>query len=183
MGLDAFVYCDCLEQRQREGGFPPNAALVLENDGCPNVLVNGKEVWQETPEYDRFRCIHPYHHLLHERLGNMSLVGLIRNELSREPELFPIILNKVVYSGSHVGDSLTLADIEQMQPELEELGRFRCTGNEPKALFKRMLPRWIRVGLYHCISAKESDEFIGNFRNQLIELSRVAKLMGKPIAF
>ena len=42
--------------------------------------------------------------LLHHRIGNLAQVGLLRRELERETPTFPLLLMKVLYSGTHAGN-------------------------------------------------------------------------------
>jgi len=68
-------------------------------------------------------CEHPGGILLSHRLGNLALVGVIRDTLARTPDLYPILLDRVVYSGSHTGDSLGIDLFEQLSGELDALAR------------------------------------------------------------
>ncbi|HEV8367658.1 MAG TPA: hypothetical protein VGQ39_06895 [Pyrinomonadaceae bacterium] len=47
--------------------------------------------------------------------------------LQHEAPAFPILLTKVLYSGTHAGDYLTLNDIADVKVELERLGSFVCS--------------------------------------------------------
>ena len=64
-------------------------------------------------------CEHPKGQLLHHRLGNISLIGSLRAELQRESVRFPILLGKVVHSGSHAGDYLPVGVVKNLQAELD----------------------------------------------------------------
>lgn len=59
--------------------------------------------------------------LVHKRLGNAAMIGFLREELKKLPEAdacFPIILNRVIYSGTHAGDQIATRDIPQLKREL-----------------------------------------------------------------
>jgi hypothetical protein len=161
MGLDACVYCDCYEKGRLRtpppGGVSlyvaPYGALECDGEHMPFDAVLAFDQWQAFSA-----CEHERGVLLHHRLGNISLVALLRSELQREPSRFPILLTKVVYSGTHGGDYLTIETIPPLQRELEALTDFKCT-------------------------TREADEFMAQFRVQMSELATTAISVAKPIAF
>jgi len=103
-------------------------------------------------------CNHPSGILLHHRIGNLAQVGLLRSELQREAPAFPILLTKVLYSGTHAGDYLTLNDIADLKAELERLVTFVC-------------------------SQQSNQEYVDWLRRQMTELVEAATRVGKPISF
>ncbi len=161
MGLDAFVFCDCYEEGRLREPPPIGVTLRVEPDGAL-----GREHDDGTLEsdlaWDMWReqraCEHGGGILLRHRLGNIALVGLLRAELQREADRFPILATKVVYSGSHAGDFLSIETIPALQRELELLREFRC-------------------------STREAASFMSDFRAQMSELATTALSVGKPIAF
>ena len=106
----------------------------------------------------RGACSHPSGILVHHYIGNLALVDLLRSELEREALRFPILLNKVLYSGSHSGDYLTLDDIAALPVELDKLALVVC-------------------------STQPNQEYIECFRRQMIELVEAAERVRKPISF
>ena len=82
----------------------------------------------------------------------------MRSELQREALAFPILLTKVLYSGTHAGDYLTLNDIADLKAELDRLGSFVC-------------------------SQQGNQEYVDWFRRQMTELVEAATRVGKPISF
>ena len=161
MSLDACVYCDCYEKRRLREPPPVGVSSRVESDGSL-----GRERDDSTVEadlaWDRWRahlaCEHPGGVLLHHRLGNISLIGLLRSELHQVPLRFPILLTKVLYSGSHAGDFLSFRLVPALQTELEALADFRC-------------------------STREADGFMSDFRTQMLELVAASLSVTKPIAF
>ena len=158
MGLDATVYCDCFEKGH-----------VKELPPCPNVSVSADGSLECRSEdldvliaFDRWlierACSHPEGILLQHRIGNLAAVELLRGEIARERERFPVLLGKVLYSGTHAGDHLSTEDIVAMQRELEQLRNFVCLSSEKQS-------------------------FVKNFRAQMIELSEAALRVGKAISF
>jgi hypothetical protein len=161
MGLDAFVFCDCYEKGRLQEPPPAGVTLCVEPDGAlgreqDDGTLEADLAWDEWRE--QRACAHQGGILLRHRLGNISLVGLLRAELQREAERFPVLVTKVVYSGSHSGDYLRVEEIPALQREIELLREFRC--GSPKA-----------------------DAFMSEFRAQMSELAATALSIGKPIAF
>ena len=161
MGLDAFVFCDCYEKGRLRAPPPAGVTLRVEPDGSLGRQKDGATLeadlaWDQW--HEREACAHPGGILLHHRLGNISLIGLIRAELQPEPEQFPVLLRKIVYSGSHAGDHLPVEEIPALQRELETLRGFRC-------------------------SSRRADRFMVAFRDQMSQLVTTALSIGKPIAF
>ena len=161
MGLDACVFCDCFEKGRLRNPPPAGFATRVDPDGGLNPGRDNYSI-EEILAWDEWRrsfaCEHPNQELLHHRLGNISLIGSLRLELQGEVAHFPILLGKVVYSGSHAGDYLPVEVIEDLQRELEELARFNCR-------------------------SKNSDEFMSRFRLQMLELVAASLSVMKPIVF
>jgi hypothetical protein len=159
MGLDATVYCDCYEAgRLREP--PPNPDLIsVAPDGSLDCRSDDLDTLLE---FDRWllkrACEHENGVLLHHRIGNLAQVGLLRGELSREAGKFPIVLEKVIYSGTHAGDYLSLDDVRQLESELRDMDRFVC-------------------------SDKANQKYIKWFGRQMRELAKAALSVSKPISF
>jgi hypothetical protein len=61
--------------------------------------------------------------LVHRRIGNVSLVALLRAELEKSSQAFDLILSRVVCDGIHAGDFIATNDVIQLQFELERLSR------------------------------------------------------------
>lgn len=67
---------------------------------------------------------------LHIRLGNVSEVAILRSELTRLPFKARIIGEKVLYSGSHSGDFITLIEMNSLQNEIKTLRKAKKTSRE-----------------------------------------------------
>ncbi len=158
MGLDATVYCNCFERGLLKEPPPCSTVFVADNGSldCGNEDLNTVLPFDEWCN-DR-ACDHPSTILLHRRLGNTAQVGLLRRELQSAEATFPILLTKVLYSGTHAGDYLTLEDIASLEVELDQLGSFVC-------------------------SVQPNQEYIDRFRQQMIELVDTAWRVTKPISF
>lgn len=158
MTLDASVYCDCFV-RGRLRTPPPQPDLVyVEPSG--SVETKAPEIGDQL-KFDEWRhtaCEHEDQLLLSHFLSNISLVALLRDELSYYAEAFPILLEKVVYNGTHCCDFLSLEDVSRLEGELD---------------FLSSLPRQDR----------EEDEFLQDFHRKMSELVRASLRIRNPIVF
>jgi hypothetical protein len=182
MALDATVYCDCLESGKVARLSADGVTLVTESSGFPKLYQQGVAIDFDHPDHHLFECEHLDRMLLTHRLGNISLIGLIRAELQREPHNFPILLEQVVYSGSHCGDWLSLETIRSMQAELDRLQNFRAVGNRDRMGWMSVILKKLGHNS-HYVSAEQAAQFIAGFREQMLELSRTALEVEKPIVF
>ena len=159
MGLDAFVYCNCFETGKLLR--PPRADFDVSVSDEGGLECGSRDLDTQIA-FDAWRsleaCEHEDGKLLQHRIGNLSLVGRLRQELNRRHEDFPVILTKVISSGSHCGDFLAMDDIRQLQLEVPRLKNFPCSDEESQALLDR-------------------------FHDQLVELIECAAVINKPIVF
>src|SRR5437773_8809051 len=105
MGLDATVYCNCFEtDRLKE--LPPDSTIIyVSADGSLDCRSDNMEVLLAFDQWlQNHACEHESGIFIHHRIGNIALVGLLREELRRESNKFPILLEKVLYNGVHAGD-------------------------------------------------------------------------------
>ncbi len=159
MGLDATVYCDCFEiGRLKE--LPPDPALAYVcANGSLDCRSEDSEVLSAFDEWlQESACEHGEGVLVSHGIGNATHVGLLRRELEKDAEKFPILLEKVLYSGTHTGDYLSGTEILKLQKELKTLATFVASG-------------------------KDIQTFVDEFRMQMDELANAALTVGKPISF
>ena len=127
MGLDATVYCNCFETGQ-----------VKEPPPCPTVFISsagslecGSKDLNTVLAFDQWllhrACAHPDGILFHRSIGNLAQVGFLRNELEKDGGRFSVLLAKVLYSGTHTGDYMSLEDVRAARSELERLDNFVCS--------------------------------------------------------
>jgi hypothetical protein len=158
MGLDATVYCNCFESGLLKEP-PPCSSVFVSDDGSLDCRSDDLDSLLAFDEWIGHRaCEHPNGVLLHHHIGNLAQVGLIRSELERDGVKFPILVSKVLYSGTHAGDHLTLQDIATLAVELNRLSSFIC-------------------------SAEPKQEYVDWFRQQMVELVDAATRVRKPISF
>src|ERR671936_3121543 len=101
MGLDAFVFCDCYEKGRLKRKPPdPKLVYVLPNGdlGCRS---EDSKVLERFDDWRENACRHETGMITGDWLGNIELIGSIRDELCRKPRKFPTLLNRVIYSGTH----------------------------------------------------------------------------------
>jgi hypothetical protein len=158
MGLDASVFCNCYE-KNRVKCPPPHPELVyLYRDGALDCRSDDPKVVEAFDRWRKKACRHEEGYAAGEYLGNMWYIPWVREGLSRNFKRFPVLVYKVLYSGTHCGDWLTIRDVRKLEKELERLEAFHC-GKE------------------------ELDHGLQRLRRQLQKLVRVALKLGKPIAF
>ena len=159
MGLDASVYCNCFEtgllRTQPRDDFDVYVSKIgaIECGNCDLEICMAFDTWRFNDA-----CEHEDTILTHHYIGNTACVDRLREELHKNAELFPIILEKIIYTGTHSGDHLTIDVVLKLELEV------------------RMLPN------LHC-EEKRSQEVLDYFYTQLLDLVECAKLMNKPIAF
>jgi hypothetical protein len=124
MGLDAHVNCDCFEKGRMR--TPPRAEweVFVDEDGSRATRARDLETQLAFDEWSCGACEHENGIVIHHRIGNMATVRYIRGMLQQKPEDFPVIISKVVYSGVHAGDWLTVDEVNAMVAELDRLAQF-----------------------------------------------------------
>jgi hypothetical protein len=155
MGLDASVHCNCI----KEGKAPPHPfpeLLAFDKTGEPTLKsdsdINLKLLLKHDKWY-RDSCPHSGY-LVQKRLGNIASVAYVRGFLEdNSPNSFPILLARVVYSGTHCGDCVAASDAPQL---LTEARKLQGLSNDPAIL---------------------------QFMNDVIELAEASMATGNPITF
>jgi hypothetical protein len=107
VGLDAVVYRN---KRHLNLALDEKFALLLPETG---------EVYFESYELSRKyrdQCRATSH-----RLGNMSLVSFLREEATRLVGLNSMVVQRVLYSGTHSGDTIAGESIHKLAAELESI--------------------------------------------------------------
>ena len=155
MGLGAWVHCNCV----KEGKAPPHPfpeLLAFDETGEPILKGDGDidlKLWLKHDKWYRDSCQHSGY-LVEKRLGNATAVAYVRGFLEdNSPNSFPLLLEHVVYSGTHSGDWVAANEVPQLLTET------------------RRLP-----GL-------TTDPVIIQFANDLIELAEASIATGNPIVF
>jgi hypothetical protein len=151
MGLDAHVRCNCAREGKTKP-FPFPGRLAFEDSGEPyllsaNIGTNDMSASKDMDELGRFDewesaqgCEHG-RFLVDVHIGNVAYVGYIREWIKTEAEntkrQFPVLSEKVVYSGSHGGDWISSPDAQRLLEELEVLSS-RAQDDYHRAFIKTM---------------------------------------------
>jgi len=155
MGLDASVCCNCI----KEGNAPPHSfpeLLAFDLTGEPILKGDGDidlKLWLKHDKWYRDSCPHSGY-LVEKRLGNIAAVAYVRGFLeNNSPHSFPLLLERVVYDGTHCGDWVAASDVPQLLTETRRL-----------------------QGL-------TTDPLIVQFTNDVVVLAEASIATGNPIVF
>jgi len=167
MGLDAVVFCDCVEKNRLKVPHPFPKHLCVESNGSPGI--NSEEP-DEIDKHDEWMALPPCEHdemiIAGFYLGNATLVQHVHNALEAllRPPLpgCPVLLNNVLYSGTHAGDYLSLPQVRELAVELQQLEE---------------------LDLETTAVSSESLRIIKSVAEKLRSLTKIALEISKPIAF
>jgi hypothetical protein len=122
MGLDAFVYCDCFEKHNLRADPPAGLTVKIEPSGEPGCEAADERGWSAFMGWKQNKaCLHPGMILLRHRLGTPEQVDRLRAELEKGKAAFPLLLQAVVYSGTHTCDWIPFGRIEELAEEVKQL--------------------------------------------------------------
>ncbi|MGA2919688.1 MAG: hypothetical protein ABSE28_01190 [Candidatus Sulfotelmatobacter sp.] len=120
MGLDAFVSCTCIPEGKAKP-HPIPGRLTFDESGEPRLTGDPSEQeWEAHGQWMGESCEHEGC-LLSMFLGNITKVGNLRSFLrglqgSPGPRC-PILLEKVLYDGTHTGDWISSKDAAKLLKE------------------------------------------------------------------
>lgn len=159
MGLDAHVNCDCFEKGRLKTQPRPEWGVYVGPDGGRWTTATTLDLelafdWWNNNE----ACEHEYGILLHRVLGNVALIATFRRLLGQYPDDFRILLECVVYSGTHGGDFLSIEQVKETQLEIEHLSRLHAEDQSEEA-------------------------YLREFERALRELTECALKLNKPVVF
>ena len=133
MALDACVYCNCLEEGKIS--IAPNAKWGIYIRACGDRDISSV-LEEDKIDFDKWNstaCTHPNGVFTYQYLGNIYQINHIKQFLSQFNS-FEVILNKVIYSGSHAGDWIDLSDVKIIQKELCVLESLSFPDNQTNTL-------------------------------------------------
>jgi len=122
MGLDACVFCDCVEKKRLKVPHPYPRLLFIGENGSPEIRskvpakVEAHDEWMELPP-----CRHEQMMLDGCGLGSAGFVSIVRDMLAVQEGDYPVLLGRVFYSGTHCGDHLGTRDLRRLAVELDRL--------------------------------------------------------------
>jgi len=122
MSLDAYVRCTCIRDgKAKPHPFPDRLTL----DEAEEPFLAGDPSDDEWTAHDRWfaeSCEHGGY-VLCERLGNITLAAHLRDFLKglegRPGPKFRILLKKVLYNGTHSGDSIPVSVSVELEKEVD----------------------------------------------------------------
>lgn len=155
MGLDASVRCNCIKDGNAQA-HPFPQLLAFDATGEPILKsddVIDSKLWLKHDKWYHDSCPHSGR-LVEKRLGNATSVAYVREFIEKNhAHSFPMLLERVVYSGTHSGDSVAAGEVPQLLAETRKL-----------------------QGL-------TSDPVMAQLTNDLIELAEASLATGNPIIF
>jgi hypothetical protein len=167
MGLDAVVFCNCVENKKIKVPHPFPRLLYVSSNGCPQIRtrdaikIAAHDEWMEIPP-----CKHGSMQFDGCSLGSGGAAIVISAALYIAQEQakakFPILLKKVFYSGTHTGDFLSLAQVRKLDVELKQFRKLKLTD--------------LGIG-------KKDAKWMSEIFDCLARIVKVALKVGKPIAF
>jgi hypothetical protein len=158
MGLDAVVHCDCFERGRLRTPPRPEWGVRVDEECGRSPTTSHLDEQMAFDAWNSTACEHEDGLLLHHRLGNIALIALLRMLLNPHADRLPVIVKKIIYSGTHAGDFLSLEAVEQLALEIEFL-----------------------AGVHD--EDRRNEKFIRHFERQLRELVDCSRKVGKPIVF
>ena len=158
MALDAFVYCDCFERDHLRCNPPREIKLRLAENGDITCDSPDESTWHAFTAWTLAKaCLHQGMILVRHRLGSTAAIDMIRTELQKDALRFPILLEKVVYCGTHTCDWIPVKLLPALTQELKHINP--DPAHSPSADVVRL------------------------FKIQIAELIIAAQLTRKPICF
>lgn len=158
MGLDAQVHCNCFEKGLLRSEPDKEWEVSIADDGS---RITGSDSLEAQIAFDRWNesaCDHEDGIAIHERIGNIALVATLRAILEAEAHQLPILLEHVLYSGSHCGDWLTISQVRELEQELKVASSIHG-------------------------SDQVQEEYLQNFIKTMHRLLAYSLLLEKPIVF
>ena len=167
MGLDAVVFCDCVEEDCLKVPHPYPRLRYIASNGSPEIRsqdpakVGEHDEWMNLPpcEHEGMMLRDCYH-------GNAEAISHLHSVFSgvlgKRGQACPVLMGKVLYSGSHSGDHLTVRDVRRLSDELDRRREAKPSAIAPSAADARQIALAIR---------------------ELRRLVKTALAVNKPIAF
>ncbi len=165
MGLDAMVFCDCVEKGRLRVPHPYPRLLYIAGNGAPEIRSKDPVKVEEHVRWtDLSPCKHDQMMLPAGYSGSATHIAYLRETISGAlgKRVCPVLLGKVLYSGTHCGDHLAVRDVQRLSNELDRL--------------KEALPSATAL-------SREDAREIASAIRELRRLAKTALAVNKPIAF
>lgn len=122
MSLDAYVRCSCIRDGKARKPHPFPERLTWDDSNAPSLTGDPDEAeWEAHDKWVQEACEHEGF-LASEFLGNITRIRKVREFLrglqGNPGPKFPILLKKIVYDGTHTGDSLEAKESSELLKEV-----------------------------------------------------------------
>jgi hypothetical protein len=150
LSLDAYVRCRCVQEGRAKPHPFPNLLIVDPLEGPQLREEATDEQWEKHDKWLAKACEHEGF-AAEEFLGNVWLIQKIRNCLGKLQKAsgrkFPMLLDKVVYDGTHTGDVIEALDVPNLLTEVEAAEKLasRCGEHAPR--LGEFLKKMHRLGM------------------------------------
>jgi hypothetical protein len=135
MALDAFVFCDCYEKHNLRADPPAGVIVKIEPNGDLSCSAADERAWSAFLTWKQNKaCLHQGMILLRHRLGTSEQIDLLRAELQKLSKPLPLLLNAVLYSGTHTCDWIPFARMPDLAEEVKQLAPEQAKGPLKDAL-------------------------------------------------
>jgi hypothetical protein len=135
MALDAFVYCDCFESNSLRCDPPAGLTLKPKPTGDLSCDASDEQEWSAFVLWKRSRaCLHYEMILLRHRLGTVEQIDRLRVELEPQADCFPLLLQLVLYSGTHTCDWIPVQRLAELSIEISRLAPEKASSEVADAL-------------------------------------------------
>jgi hypothetical protein len=142
MSLDAYVRCTCIRDgRAKPHPFPER--LTVDEAGTPSLSGDpSDDDWETHDRWFAESCEHGGY-LLSLPLGNISRIAHLRTFLcgleGKPGPRFPLLLEKVIYNGTHTGDWLPRDESPALLKEVDTVLHSRdILGSSEKEFFENL---------------------------------------------
>lgn len=184
MGTDALVNCDCY-QRGLLRTPPPNPELVyIDEESFVSTHATTQAQRDAFFDWSLEACVHGDFCLIHERIGNSGLVGLINHFLSQREDCYQAMLKFAVPREKPVANYPLGEDLLALRHEARKLRELILDGGIPMmSRWRRLQIRLRRIGGMWEPTDAEMRSFLLTFADQIEDLTDAALATGNPIVF
>jgi hypothetical protein len=150
MSLDAYVRCRCIQEGRAKPHPNPELLIVDPLEGPQLREEATDEQWEAHDEWLADACEHQGF-AAEEFIGNVWLVEKIRNCLQKLQDVsrrtFPMLLEKVIYDGTHTGDLIEALDVPMLLTEVEAAEKLASRCGEDAPRLREFLKKMHRLGM------------------------------------
>jgi hypothetical protein len=143
LSLDAYVRCTCIRDGKVKAPHPFPELFLWDESGAPSLKGDPSEdEWEAHDRWVQESCEHEGF-LVSEFLGNITRAQHVREflrGLQGDPgPKFPLLLKRVVYDGTHTGDSIPVKLSPALKSEVDlVLGSSDILTDGEKEFFESM---------------------------------------------